>query len=132
MAMGGMEKELIGLETRYWQAMKDKDVDTALNLTDFPCLVSGPQGVRSIDRDTYESMMKKSPWQLRDFELEEPRVRLLGEDTAIVTYRVREEMMVDGAPKSIEAADSSTWVRRDGRWACAQHSEAIIAGETRH
>lgn len=28
-------------------------------------------------------------------------------------------------PVSLDAADSFTWVRRDGRWLCAAHSEAL-------
>jgi hypothetical protein len=52
-------------------------------------------------------------------------VRLLGDDTAIVAYTVHEELTVDGKPVSIDAADTSTWVRRDGRWLCALHSESL-------
>jgi hypothetical protein len=26
----------------------------------------------------------------------------------------------------LDAADSSTWVRRNGRWLCALHTEAIL------
>jgi hypothetical protein len=26
---------------------------------------------------------------------------------------------------TLEAADSSTWVRRDGKWLCAVHTEAL-------
>ena len=54
-------------------------------------------------------------------------VRLLGDDVAIVAYTVREELTVDGKPLTLEAADSSTWVRRDGRWVCALHTEALAA-----
>jgi hypothetical protein len=52
-------------------------------------------------------------------------VRLLGDDVAIVAYQVHEELTVDGKPVTLDAADSSTWVRRDGRWLCALHTEAI-------
>jgi len=39
--------------------------------------------------------------------------------------KVHEELTVDGKPVSIDAADTSTWVRRDGRWLCAAHIEAL-------
>jgi hypothetical protein len=32
---------------------------------------------------------------------------------------------VDGKTTSLDAADSSTWMKRDGRWRCALHTEAI-------
>jgi hypothetical protein len=38
---------------------------------------------------------------------------------------VREQLTVDGNPLTLEAADASTWVRRDGRWVCALHTESI-------
>jgi hypothetical protein len=44
---------------------------------------------------------------------------------AAVAYQVHEELTVDGKPVTLDAADSSTWVRRDRRWLCALHTEAI-------
>ncbi|CAN7569682.1 hypothetical protein LJR225_004235 [Phenylobacterium sp. LjRoot225] len=40
-----LERELLGLETQFWNAMKTKDIDAALRLTDEPCIVTGAQGV---------------------------------------------------------------------------------------
>jgi hypothetical protein len=50
---------------------------------------------------------------------------MLADDVAIVAYKVTEDLTVQGKPVHLEAADSSTWVRRDGRWVCALHTEAI-------
>jgi ketosteroid isomerase-like protein len=120
------EMELVDLEKQYWQAIKDNDIDAALRLTDDPCIVTGAQGINRVDRQTFEKMMKASPWTLDEFELgHDVQVRLLGDDVAIVAYKVREELTVDGKPLTLEAADSSTWVRRKGRWVCALHTEAI-------
>jgi len=116
---------LVELETRYWQAMKDNDMETAMSLTDYPCLVAGPQGVASVDRKTYESMMQSSNHRVNEFEIKDPKVRLLTEDVAVIAYQVHEELTIDGKPHSLDASETSTWVRRDGRWVCAQHSESI-------
>ena len=51
--------------------------------------------------------------------------RMLNDDVAIVPYKVHEELTVDGEPVSIDAADACTWVRRNGRWLCALHTESI-------
>jgi len=53
-------------------------------------------------------------------------VRVLSEDVAILAYKVKEVMTVEGKPLTLEATDSSTWVRRDGNWVCALHTEALI------
>jgi ketosteroid isomerase-like protein len=121
-----IEAELLELEQRYWQALKDRDVDTAMRLTDDPCIVTGAQGVGHLDRQTLAAMLKAAPYSLHRFELkDDAQVRLLRDDVAIVAYTVREELTVEGKPVTLEAADTSTWVRRDGGWVCAMHTEAI-------
>jgi ketosteroid isomerase-like protein len=122
-----VEAELLELEKRFWQALKDKDVNTAMSLTDYPCIVTGAQGVGAIDQKTFAAMLKASPYTLRRFKIKDgAEVRLVRDDVAIVAYQVHEELTVDGKPVTLDAADSSTWVRRDGRWLCASHTEAIL------
>jgi hypothetical protein len=126
MATKSVEAELLDLERRFWQALQDQDVNTAVALTDEPCLLTGAQGVSVIDRKTFVAMMKAPTWKIHRFEIKEgAHVRLLGEDVAIVAYRVHEELTVDGKPVAFDAVDASTWVRRGGRWLCALHTEAI-------
>ena len=121
-----VETEILDLEKRYWQALKEQDADTAMRLTDEPCIVTGAQGVGAVDRKTLGAMVKSASYTLRRFELKPgAQVRLLGDDVAIVAYQVHEELTVDGKAVALDAADSSTWVRRDGRWLCAMHTEAI-------
>ena len=124
-----VEAELLRLEKRYWQAIKDKDIDTAKRLTDFPCIVAGARGVGSIDEDAFVGMMKSASYTLKRFEIKNEQVRLLRDDIAIVAYQVREELTVDGENVTLDAADLSTWVRRGGRWVCAAHTESV-AGDT--
>lgn len=126
MATAITEKELIGLENAFWQAMKDGDVEAAMRLTDTPCIVSGPQGIGSIGKKEFEEMLKTPSWKLLSFKLKEgAKMRQIGSDAAVLAYEVHEDLSVDGKPISLEAAECSTWIRRDGRWVCCQHSESI-------
>jgi hypothetical protein len=126
MATRTIESELLDLEKRYWQAIKDKDADTAMRLSDEPCILTGAQGVGSINRKTLGELMKAPSYTLDRFELKDgAQVRGLRDDVAIVAYQVHEELTVDGKPVALDAADSSVWVRRDGRWLCALHTESI-------
>jgi uncharacterized protein DUF4440 len=121
-----IENELIDLERQYWQAIKDKDVEAAMQLTDDECIVTGAQGAASIDRKAFAGMLNTPSWTLNEFEFVGDVVaRAITDDVAIVAYKVREELTVDGNPLTLEAADASTWVRRDGRWVCALHTESI-------
>lgn len=120
------DKEFMELERRYWKAIQEHDVKTAKELTDFPCIVAGPQGVGKIDEATFAAMMEAEGARLERFELKEgARVSRLGDDVAVVAYEAHEDLTVEGRPISLDVAETSTWVRKDGRWVCAQHSEAI-------
>jgi uncharacterized protein (TIGR02246 family) len=122
-----LTKELLELERDFWRALKENDVESAVALTDFPCILTGPQGVGLIEEPVFAEMMKNAPYTLDDYRLDDKvEVRLLGEHCAVLAYKVHEDLTVDGAPVSIDAAESSTWARRDGRWRCALHTEAML------
>ena len=125
MATTTVDQEIADLERKYWQAMKDKDVEAAVNLTDEPCIITGAQGVSRIDRASYRKLMTGATWELVDYEFSDLQTRRITDDVAIVAYKVKEKLTVDGKPVSFEAADSSTWVRRNGQWLCAVHTEAV-------
>ena len=131
-----IEQELMDLEKQYWQAIQDKDVNAAMRLTDDTCIVAGAQGVASIDRNAFAGMLNSGEWTLEEFEIDhDTQVRLVTDDVALVGYKVREKLTVDGQPVTLEAVDASTWVRRNGGWLCAMHTEAIAGdpyGRDRH
>jgi uncharacterized protein (TIGR02246 family) len=125
MANTTLTNELIDLENQYWKAIQEKDTDAAMRLTDDECIVTGAQGVGRLDRKALSAMLQQAPYTLHSFELKDPEVRQLGDDVAVVAYKVHEELTVDGKPVKLEAADASTWIRRDGGWRCALHTESI-------
>ena len=84
MATTTIEKELLKLERRYWKALKERDLDTALSLTDDPCIVVGAQGVGKVDHRMYSSMMDDATWEILDFSIDDDvQVRVIG-DTAML------------------------------------------------
>jgi hypothetical protein len=119
-------EEILNLERKYWGAVKDRDVETAMALTDFPCLIAGAQGIRSVDEATFEKMMKSQAFTIEKLDVgTRVEVRRLTDDVAIIAYELHEELVVEGKRKVLDAADSSTWIRRDGQWRCALHSETM-------
>ncbi len=125
MANEATDAELLALEHQYWQAIKDGDAALSARLSDDPCVVTGSQGVGRIDRATLEGMFAGAAWKLTGFEITSPIVEFLTDDVAVVAYRVHEDLLVEGQPLALDASDSSTWVRRNGEWVCAVHTEAI-------
>jgi len=125
MTEGPIEAQLLDHEKQYWQAIKVRDVQAAMRLTDDPCIVTGAQGVARITREAFAGMLQGGGWTLHEVTLSDVQVRVLSEDVAIVAYKIKELLTVDGKPLTLEAADSSTWVRREGQWMCALHTEAL-------
>lgn len=121
-----IEKEILDLEKRFWKTMQDKDIDAVLQLTDDPCIVTGAQGVARIDKQTFAKLMTNSTWKLHDFDIKEVQVQPLSNDVVVIGYKVHEELTVDGQPLTFDAADASTWVRKNGRWLCALHTESLV------
>lgn len=116
---------LQALETRYWQAIKDQDADTAASLSEDPCLVVGAQGIGELGHAALKKMMEGARYTLRNFSLADFRLRPLGDDVVAAAYRVRETLELEGQTLRLEAFDASVWVRRDGQWTCALHTESL-------
>jgi hypothetical protein len=122
-----LEGELLLLERQYWQAMKDKNLDAATRLTEFPCIITGAQGVGSLDETSYASMLNASSWSIEEFTIEDDvQVRMLSVDVALIAYKIHEDLTVQGKLVTIDAADASVWVRREGQWKCAMHTESLL------
>jgi uncharacterized protein (TIGR02246 family) len=119
--------ELLKVEHRFWDAMQTKDARVAEQMTDDGCIVVGAQGVSAIDARTMGKMTTEGKWQLDEYSFDEnnAQVRMLSDDVAIVAYKVKERVVVDGKALPVEANDASVWVRRDGKWLCALHTESL-------
>ncbi len=110
------QTQVVELEQKFWQAMKDDDIESAVALTRFPCLISSPQGSKLVVEEDFRKMMKgDSGDKFRGVELQNNLVQILNDDTAVITYEY------DLGGKRL--LDSSTWVNENGNWLCAFHSE---------
>ena len=120
-------EEVLEMERKFWEAMKNRDSKTCAALSDSSCLVTGPEGIANLTPDEVGAMVGNSKSELRNYRIGKgAQVQLVGDNVAVVAYRVHEDLIVDGKPVSIDAADSSTWIKRDGQWRCALHTEAIM------
>ena len=120
-------QELLEHERRFWNAMRDKDGEAASEMTNERCIVVGAQGVSAIDPATMSRLTKEGDWEIERYTFDEStaQVHFLNEDTALVAYRVTEKLTVGGKPVNLEANDSSVWVRKNGEWLCAMHTESL-------
>jgi len=119
------EQEIVDLEHTYWAAIKAKDLATLLPLTDDPCIVAGAQGAGKVGRKAYEGMLMGGKWTVLDFTISDAQVHFPADDVALIAYRVREEMDVEGEHVTLDATDASVWIRRNGQWVCSMHTESV-------
>lgn len=57
MGKKSVARELVALEQQYWQAIKERDAETAMHLSDDPCIVAGAQGMSRIARKDLGAMI---------------------------------------------------------------------------
>lgn len=130
-----VERELLDLENRYWRAIQDNDAEAAMQLTDESCIIAGAQGIAKIEAQSLSNMLEQASYTLNGFKIQDPQVTMLSDDVAILAYKVTEDLTVDGKPVNLRASDASAWVRRDGQWRCALHTESVAGdpfGRDRH
>ena len=70
-------------------------------------------------------MLAGATWTLHDYSFKNIVVDKVTDDVAVIGYMAHEKLTVDGKPVEFDAADASTWVRRNGKWECVLHTESI-------
>ena len=123
------DNKLIELETRFWQSMVDQDTDAALAVLHEPAVMVSPHGTLQFDHDGYRKMAEQGSMIVTGFKLSDVQVVQPNDDTAILTYRVKQNLLKRGeagAGAEEEMVDSSTWIRAGGRWQCVMHTETPL------
>lgn len=118
--------DIIALEKEYWDAMKRKDGKRTAQLSGKVALTTGARGVTSIPKEKMGAMTEDGQWTLESYEFSDVEVVTPSETVAIIAYKVKQKVTMDGKPQELRAADSSTWVRGPDGWECHAHSETFL------
>ena len=126
--MQATSKDLINLEKKFWQSMLDQDTETAVSLLDEPALMVSSHGAMQFDHSQYKKMAENGSMVIKSFELSDMNVVFPTDQTAVLTYRVKQAMAQRGKSEQInqEMADSSVWTHKDGKWLCVMHTETPV------
>lgn len=86
-----------------------------------------PHGAIKFDHAGFRRMAEHGSMVVTAFELSDVDVVFPSEDTAILTYRVKQAVAPrdKGEPSEQVMNDSSTWVRDGQRWLCVMHTETL-------
>lgn len=120
---------LINLEQKFWQSIVDQDTDTALALLAEPAFHVSAHGAQKFDHEKYRKMAEDDSMVMTSFELSDMDVIFPNDTTAVLTYRVKQEVSSRGNERGNiqEMNDSSTWVRNRDGWQCVLHTETPVA-----
>ena len=127
--MSKQSDTLIDLENRFWRSLVSQDTDAALALLNEPALMVSSHGAIKFDHAGYRKMAEQGSMVLTSFELSDMQVVLPDDNTAVLTYRVKQQVSPRGQRTSTaqEMNDTSTWIRKDQRWQCVMHTETPVA-----
>jgi len=122
-----MKTEILKLEKQYWDAMTSQDYKIVKDLTKFPCIVAGKQGVMTVDEPAYKKMFEQgSGKKIKVKSISNEQIET-GEDHALIAYLI--ELDDDG--KAMKCACTSTWIKENEKWRCAMHTESDLETKER-
>ena len=123
--------EIIALEKEYWDAMKRKDGKRTAQLSGKTALTTGARGVTSISKAKMGEMTESGDWSLDSYDFSDVEVINPTDNVAIIAYKVKQNVTMDGKTQQLHAADSSTWIRGADGWECHAHSETFLQEQKR-
>lgn len=125
--MTDAKREIEQLERDFWTSLVERDADVATKLLAPQAVMVSSRGTMQFDPPQYTKMLQDPRHGLLAFKLSDIAVLQPTDDVAIVTYRAWQKMRMDGKELEQDVVDSSTWVRIDGAWKCAAHTESEAA-----
>lgn len=133
--MATPKQTLIELERKFWESLVKQDTDTAVELLTEPALMVSSHGAMQFDHAGYRNMVEKGSMVIESFELSDMQVVFPDDTTAILTYRVKQQVASreEGTATTQEMNDSSTWIKQGDQWHCVMHTETpAAAGSPAH
>ena len=123
-----METQIIELEKKYWQGMENHDYETVKNLTQFPCIIAGKNGVQSVNEANFKKMFESGDGnKIKVLSISDVESQLIAENTAIIAYQIELGMTDDKQKAPMKCACTSTWIKQNNNWVCALHTEAELS-----
>lgn len=122
-----MEKEILELEKKYWQAMEDHDFETVKKLTRFPCIVAGKTGVKSVDEVSFKNMFESGAnAKIKVLNFSNIESQTVSKKSAVIAYQIELGTAYNEQNSSMKCACTSTWTKEDDEWVCAMHTESEL------
>ena len=121
-----MNNQILEAEKKYWDGMASHNFEQVKNLTRFPCLIAGKNGVMSVEEEPFKKMFDSHKDMSTKVEnISDAQTQMLTENTAIIIYQID----VTYGDKKMRCACTSTWQKENENWKCAMHSESEMKAQ---
>jgi ketosteroid isomerase-like protein len=123
-----METQIIELEKKYWQGMENHDYETVKNLTHFPCIIAGKNGVQSVDEANFKKMFESGNGdKIKVLNFSDVETQLIVENAAVIAYQIELGIVDDKQKAPMKCACTSTWTIENNNWVCVLHTEVELS-----
>lgn len=123
-----METEIFELEKKYWQGMENHEYETVKNLTYFPCLIAGKNGVHEVDEPNFKKMFESGEGdKIKVLNFSDVKSQLFSGAKGIIAYII--EFLDVKQNKSMKCACTSTLIKENNNWICALHTETELSAQ---
>ena len=123
-----MKTQIVELEKKYWQGMEDHNYETVKNLTRFPCIVAGKNGVHSVDEASFKKMFESGNGdKIKILNFSDIETQVIGENSAVIAYLIELGIEGDKQNAPMKCACTSTWIKEDDKWTCVLHTETELS-----
>ena len=123
-----METQIIELEKKYWQGMENHDYETVKNLTHFPCIIAGKNGVQSVDEANFKKMFESGDGdKIKVLNFSDVETQLIVENAAVIAYQIELGLVDDKQKAPMKCACTSTWTIENNNWVCVLHTEVELS-----
>jgi ketosteroid isomerase-like protein len=124
MAKSAQQSEIEALEHSFWKSIVERNSKAAIEILCEPALMVSSHGAIKFDHDGYRKMAEDSSHGLLEYTISNMQVLCPTPETAVATYDVHQVTEAKGKKMKMDATDSSTWVKVDGKWRCVIHTES--------
>jgi len=115
--------EIMQLETDFWQSMLDQQPAKAAAMLPERAAMVAMYGIHHFGPAEYMKMAEQGDARITGFSFADAQVIFPADNVAVATYKVRQRFEMKGKPQEMTCFDSTTWVKRDGKWLAAVHTE---------
>jgi len=121
-----LQGKLVAIEKQLWEGWKNKDAKPFEENIATDTVAINAQGITSGKAQVIKDITG-SDCDVKSFSLSDVKLRRLGKDAAMLTYKAKQDATCGGEKIPAEVVVSSTYVNESGTWRATSYHESPVA-----